>query len=240
MTADKLREINMRADMRKSHMEQWYRLYKVLFPNEPLCFSPYLNNAQEEMLSHAEKYLRSQRSQMILQKEMQDMGFQGEIRDRIFDLVFYRFLPAAWSNYAPDGEVYSSEDESVELTHDDDEATEYPWPGETIDPNVISTTILEDTGNYGLQQPPDPTAAAHAYTAPGLAGPSAPVPGAFETQPNIEGIASEEPIHATEIGDPGLTGPGAFGHLTDGDFSRLLWSEGHQAYGTELDLTWNV
>ncbi|KAH6869124.1 hypothetical protein B0T10DRAFT_595825 [Thelonectria olida] len=240
ITADKLKKIDKRANRRQSPKEQWQRLYKVLFPNEPPCFNPYLNNAEEEKLSHAEEYLRSERAQMIFQKGMQDMGFQGESRAKIFKFVFHQFLPDAWLHNAPDDEVHSSDDMSVEQDHDDDQAIEHPYPSETLDPNVISEIIPEDTDSYGLQQPRDPTAAMQDYSVPVLTGPSASIPGAFENQSSIEGIASGEPPNATEIGDLGLSGPDAFGPLTDGDFSHLLWSEGREAYETGLDLTWNV
>ncbi|CAM1507958.1 Fc.00g048060.m01.CDS01 [Cosmosporella sp. VM-42] len=240
MTADKLKEIKKQSDKRKTPEEQWHRLYKVLFPNEPPCSSPYFTNVEEEQLSYAEHYFRSKMAQKILQEEMQDIDLHSESRAetgaKISELVFHRFLPRVWLTYAPDGEVHSSDDVWPELAHDNDQPIGHAYPNETLDPNVIDRLMPNVTDSYDLQQRAYPTAAIEAFPVPVLTGPSVSAPGAFQDQSSV---ARGDPLSPTGIGYLGLSGPDAFGLLTEDDFSHQLWSQEHQAYDNGSDLAWN-
>lgn len=65
MTDEKYEAINKRADSNKTHEEQWQYIFGVLFPNEPRCPSPYLDDILVEMTEHLERYFEGPGRQLL-------------------------------------------------------------------------------------------------------------------------------------------------------------------------------
>ncbi|KAJ3540070.1 hypothetical protein NM208_g5221 [Fusarium decemcellulare] len=238
ITADKFETIEEHGNKRGMKSEErWYRFFTVLFPEVKPPRSPYLDSLDERKLRHVEEYLCSKQTQRNFDEKAQEMDFGGEILLKIKKLVFKQVIPHAMEIYEPNRE-YSSDDESVNLAQDDDGEID-PHLNETLDFSPASTISPGDTNSYGLQSP-GLAMAAQADLVPMLTGSSASIPGAFEAQSSIEGIANGEPQNTTETGCPELSEPDTFGPLADGEFSRLLWSEEHQLHETELEPVGNL
>ncbi|KAF4982106.1 hypothetical protein FZEAL_2212 [Fusarium zealandicum] len=94
ITTEKLMQDKERADSTKTHEEQWQHIYMVLFPNEPVCPDPYLDNITTEGMSRVEKYFRSPRAQKLLKDELKDCPeFQGEMKQRVGKFVCLGTFP---------------------------------------------------------------------------------------------------------------------------------------------------
>lgn len=65
MTDEKYEAINKRADSNKTHEEQWQYIFGVLFPNEPWCPSPYLDDTLVERREHLEAYFLGEGIQLL-------------------------------------------------------------------------------------------------------------------------------------------------------------------------------
>ncbi|KAF4968993.1 hypothetical protein FSARC_3647 [Fusarium sarcochroum] len=129
ITDEKLKAIKERAKRSQTHEEQWQHIYGVLFPDAPRCFSPYLDDREEEELGDAERYFRSPYAQMVLREEMKVMEFDAEMRVKILELVYARFLPGLW----PNGGVYPH------MSDDKGQPPSLTQPSQTVDPRNIST-----------------------------------------------------------------------------------------------------
>ncbi|KAJ4264349.1 hypothetical protein NW762_005546 [Fusarium torreyae] len=240
ITDGRLEAINNRVDMSQSHEEQWQQIYRLIFPNQTPCFSPYLNNVEEEKLRDAEQYLRSRNAQMVLREEMEDMGFDAESRARIFRLLYHRFFPRLWLNYAPNGEVSP-------LSVGDESQTQSPaQPSQTVDPREINTLMPYNTSSSHLQHVPNISAMIQSNLISTLAESSASMNG---LSPTLENATSSSIFDANGVGDF-LDSTGAewldfsenaiSGAVDDDHSPNLVWPEGHRTREMDLDLPWNI
>ncbi|KAM0541670.1 hypothetical protein ACHAPJ_013145 [Fusarium lateritium] len=240
ITKERLEAINNRVDRSQSHEEQWQQIYRVIFPNQTPCFSPYLNNAEEEKLRHAEEYLRSGSAQMILHEEMKDWGFDAESRAKFSRLLYHRYYPRLWLNYAPNGEVNPC------IVGDNDQTHSLTQPSQTVDPREINMLIPYDTARSELQHVPNISTMIQSNQILTLAEHSDPM---SELSPTFENATSSSILNANGIGDflgtteyerlefPENDAPGA---LDDDHVPYLDWLEGHKTHEMDLDFPWNI
>lgn len=249
ITNQKLQAIERRVDRTKSLREKWQSIYKVLFPDEPLCLDPFLDLIRSEKIKEIEDYLRSRGTLDLLQAVLEGSEFRGENAAKICRLFREEFFPRLLSlECAFDGEMDSLSNVSRKLAEDDNQTAELAHPDRTLDPDPdgIHAFVSRFTQSHGLQHSPDSTEIIQTYPFMDLNGHST----AFDGQPSIDVDDRQRP-NTVEIADPELTGPesnmwnipiGSGEHPTDAELSCLLFTE-DEAFGPrDVDgfMSWNM
>ncbi|KAF4439259.1 hypothetical protein F53441_12640 [Fusarium austroafricanum] len=199
-------EFKRRLDKHQSPKEQWYRLYRLIFPNERRPLSPYLNFEAEQKFRAAEDYFSSPFTHMKLRKEAQGMGFRGARLEGIIDMVCNRWLPQCWEDIPSDGQMsfHKAQEEEQEVEH-----AQGILSVET-DMNVGFSDYTENTVPY---HPKNTLAGIQPYHLSTLTNIPASIPELSENQldsddnayrnfPNING--DESSLYAAESGDTSL------------------------------------
>lgn len=92
ITKETLEILSQRASSSLTHEEQWFGLYRVLFPGEQLGFSPYVNKATCDFMDRAEVRFRSPRSREILEEVGSKFGFKGAEDKQFVDIICDEYL----------------------------------------------------------------------------------------------------------------------------------------------------
>ncbi|PCD18695.1 hypothetical protein FGRA07_06448 [Fusarium graminearum] len=104
ITKEMLKILSQRASSSLTHEEQWFGIYRVLFPGEQLGFSPYVNRATCDFMDRAEVLFRSKRSQEILEEVRSESGVKGAEGKQFVDMVWDNYLPRMFQEKAINGE----------------------------------------------------------------------------------------------------------------------------------------
>ncbi|GKU05969.1 hypothetical protein FLAG1_10276 [Fusarium langsethiae] len=99
VTKEKQNEIFNKDNKGLSPEGEWRRIYKVLFPGEPKCASPYVNKEAYEDLWRAEVHFRY-KAPKIMNEEMQKWGFDLTVRNSIMEMTLHGFLPRMFQEYS--------------------------------------------------------------------------------------------------------------------------------------------
>ncbi|WXC57825.1 hypothetical protein SNK03_003726 [Fusarium graminearum] len=92
ITKEMLKILSQRASSSLTHEEQWFGIYRVLFPGEQLGFSPYVNRATCDFMDRAEVRFRSPRSREILEEVGSKLGFKGAEGKQFVDVIWDEYL----------------------------------------------------------------------------------------------------------------------------------------------------
>jgi hypothetical protein len=124
--------------------EQWYRIYAILFPNEPPCFSPYFNIEAARRLGDMERYFRLPE----VRERMESRAHEFQVRGNFVGLLFSVILDV-W-----EGDGISDEGEPC-MTHDKEHAAQHAQLSKTVNSGACDTIISHDTGNDTSQHSHD-------------------------------------------------------------------------------------
>ncbi|KPM43126.1 hypothetical protein AK830_g3411 [Neonectria ditissima] len=237
ITQDKRDELRKWSKKKKTHEEHWQHIYKVLFPNEPLCPDPFLSDPISEAIRNAEQYYRFGRGAHILRNELKDLKGLESLDDNAFEVISdhicERFVPQLLSTVRLGGDVVSPDDRLEEPAHNSHQVVEPAFPRQTLEPRAIDRDICE------FVNPPGPATTVHVSPIPGLSGDILSMPQTFDGQLSIQGLSGWEPPFTPGTWVAGLTGPDSgasdvpidsFVPFTDAELSRLVLSDIDEAY----------
>ncbi|PNP80642.1 hypothetical protein FNYG_06241 [Fusarium nygamai] len=114
ITRDMATAINERSNTRLTSREQWERLFKIIFPHEPIPLSPYLDD--EWKVAHCCEYFR-QRDVRLQAREMIHESGLGHLRKTLPKPVFEQLVDYLWDNLDIEHEIrphVASEEETVD------------------------------------------------------------------------------------------------------------------------------
>ncbi|KAM0356632.1 hypothetical protein ACHAPZ_005816 [Fusarium culmorum] len=106
ITKEMFEILSQRASSSLTHEEQWFGLYRVLFPGEQLVFSPYANKATSDFMDRAEVHFRSKRSQEILEEVGSKFGLKEAQGKQFVEVVRDNYLPRIFQEKAINGERF--------------------------------------------------------------------------------------------------------------------------------------
>nr|RBQ83533.1 hypothetical protein FVER53263_03062 [Fusarium verticillioides] len=115
ITRDMATAINERSNTRLTSREQWERLFKIIFPHEPIPLSPYLDD--EWKVAHCCDYFHQSYVRRQTRKMIHESGL-GHIR-KTMPIVFEQLLDYLWDSLNIEHEIrphVASEEETVDQT----------------------------------------------------------------------------------------------------------------------------
>ncbi|KAF5637201.1 uncharacterized protein FTJAE_5616 [Fusarium tjaetaba] len=113
ITRDMATAINERSNTRLTSKEQWERLFKIIFPHEPIPLSPYLDD--EWKVAHCCDYFEQPYVQCQTRKMMHESGL-GDIRQAM-PRLFEQLVVYLWDSLDIEHEIrpyVASEEETVD------------------------------------------------------------------------------------------------------------------------------
>ncbi|KAF5691671.1 hypothetical protein FDENT_3300 [Fusarium denticulatum] len=114
ITRDMATAINERSNTRLTSREQWERLFKIIFPHEPIPLSPYLDD--EWKVAHCCEYFRQQDVQLQTREMIHESGL-GYLRKTMRKSLFEQLVDYLWDNLDIEHETrahVASEEETVD------------------------------------------------------------------------------------------------------------------------------
>ncbi|KAM0315022.1 hypothetical protein ACHAPQ_011685 [Fusarium lateritium] len=129
--------------------QQWHEIWKIIFPNDPPCLSPYFNKEAERRLNEAERYLRLPQVHAVICEEMKSGGFKSQVIRSFYELLCFGTLPGVLEESDVNDEGGSC------IAHDNNHAAQHAQPSKAMESGACETTISHDTGNHTSQHPHD-------------------------------------------------------------------------------------
>ncbi|KAG5797861.1 hypothetical protein H9Q69_003089 [Fusarium xylarioides] len=139
ITRDMATAINERSNTRFTSREKWERLFKIIFPHEPIPLSPYLDD--EWKVAHCYEYFRQRDVQLQAREMIRESGL-GHLRKTIPRSVFEQLVDNLWDYLDIEHEIrphVASGEETV------DQAQTISTMEDTI-PEDSQTPALRDFG----------------------------------------------------------------------------------------------
>ncbi|KAF4334419.1 hypothetical protein FBEOM_11745 [Fusarium beomiforme] len=106
ITKDMERQIKARSDTKMTHREQWERLFKIIFPREPMPSSPYLSYEMAQKLCAAEELFRQIFALPKVCQVIREAGIESHWK-RFRELAFEDFLQQCWDSLPTDDRLSS-------------------------------------------------------------------------------------------------------------------------------------
>ncbi|KAF5662219.1 hypothetical protein FHETE_8109 [Fusarium heterosporum] len=211
--------------------EEWHRVYNILFPNEPPCLNPYVDEETARKQGIVEQYFYQPKAQAIIHREFRE-GFGNHISKQIIDVLYNHILPLLEEGFSLD----KDEDESAQS---EEYGTANAQPGHATDFDTL-TSIPCDISNSMPYQLEKEYSTAQLCTILESAGLLMPESSATQEQ-NV--FTSGDTVRSQESGySPGISGfvsNGLGGDYTcqmsvnEENYSDIFWSE---AYEVRSDL----
>ncbi|KAF4502542.1 hypothetical protein FAGAP_1264 [Fusarium agapanthi] len=114
ITRDMATAIKERSNTRLTSRQQWERLFKIIFPHEPIPSSPYLDD--ERKLAHCYEYFR-RRDVRVQAREMIHESGLGHLRKTMLKSLFEQLVAELWDELDVEHEIspyVASEEETVD------------------------------------------------------------------------------------------------------------------------------
>ncbi|KAK3369485.1 hypothetical protein B0T24DRAFT_361343 [Lasiosphaeria ovina] len=143
MAKEKLDAISKRADKTTSHEDQWYSIYRTLFPGEPLCETPYAQEPMEEVSGYLNNYLRGTGLELLF--ESWKATWPGDLA---LTAKFSEFRPV-WEQWVSVAFGGNQQAPMLKAGHSNEEAS-MAQGNSTLDPFDLSQSI----NLHGLTHPP--------------------------------------------------------------------------------------
>jgi hypothetical protein len=197
MTKEKLKAIKdiPGSEVEWKKKEKWHRIYAILFPNEPPCFSPYFNKEADRRLAEVKRYFRLPAVRAFIHEKMDSMAHEYQVREKFLNRFISVILPEVLERCGinDEGELY--------MAHDKEHAAQHAQPSKVVNSSACSTIISHETGNDTSQ---------HAHD--GIAMPqSCAVTGSTDYPASMSELAAQEQSgNITSDSFPGLNSSGGF------------------------------
>jgi hypothetical protein len=114
-----------------SHEDQWHKFYSVLFPGEPRCLNPYVNEEKSDYMDRAEVRFRSPQSQKIFDEVISEFGFGGNEHKQVMNMIREKYLARMFQEHDLNYEYFCTpvshepqEIETIQSSHIDVHGTE--------------------------------------------------------------------------------------------------------------------
>jgi hypothetical protein len=226
ITRDMETAIKQRSDTRLTPKEQWDRLFRIIFPHEPIPSSPYLD--YEMKLVHCYDYFRKpsvkQQVREIIQQSQLD-----RLRERLKERAFEELLTELWDDLTADDEM------SAQVASEEEEAVEHAQP--------ISTMEVD---SRGFEYDQDDTTTIQSGLLIKAENTTTPIPEPFANQSEIgvEDIRADlNTIDSYGVCFSDVAGNVNFQETVSDPFLRpgggdLPWYGGQQMFETEVDQMW--
>lgn len=215
---------------------QWHEIYKIIFPNEAPCLSPYFNKEADRRLGGAHKYLRHPDVRALIREKSKSRGFEFRVRASFLERLIYDILSTAWERYDIDdeGEPY--------MTHDKEPAAPHAQPSKTVNFGKHDTIVSHGTSSNTSQRPQGGISMPQSCTVTGSTDYSASMPDIFVAQEQSGNIATNffpDLTNSEELSDParrglmGICESDSWEMLPGQNFTDPCWSAGYEV-GSDL------
>ncbi|RKL22571.1 hypothetical protein BFJ68_g1817 [Fusarium oxysporum] len=231
ITRDMATAINERSDTRLTPKEQWERLFKIIFPHEPIPLSPYLDYEKE--LVYCYDYFRRQSVKHQVREMIQESQL-GHLSKRLTRCVFKQLLAELWDN------LYTEDEISAQVASEE-ETVDQAQPISTMEVDIPENSHTPDSRGFGYDQ--EELAAIQPSVLVEVDSTTTPIPELFDDQSEI-GVGEDlDHLEAIEIsGFPcsDVAGIANFEEIGSDPFSRLgagdlPWYGGQEMFEAELD-----
>ncbi|EXL98420.1 hypothetical protein NOF04DRAFT_5972 [Fusarium oxysporum II5] len=231
ITRDMATAINERSDTRLTPKEQWERLFKIIFPQEPIPLSPYLDYERE--LVYCYDYFR-QPSVKHQVREMIQESQLGHLSKRLMRRAFEQLLAELWDN------LYTEDEISAQVASEE-ETVDQAQPISTMEDDIPENSQTPDSRGFGYDQ--DELTTFQPSVLIEVDNTTTPIPEPFADQSEIgvgEYLDHLKAIETYGLSCSDVAGIANFEEIGSDPFSRpgagdLPWYGGQEMFETELD-----